>query len=176
MPDQDVRQAIRVLQRHNFEGLSGQELLSFVDSALTALKGQKKQPELENLEATHVTLVYCFNCKKTINYWPSSIEMADKDPYPNFAGTTFESSGSYGCTVFDPTNHERLQIFMCNECLLRTSRHIYHIELRRDAAAHQLPTVRLVFENIIREQASGSDPYQPWGDYVRKHLPERKDI
>lgn len=171
MPDQDVRQAIRVLQRHNFEGLSDQELLSFVDSALACFKKQKSLNDYGR--GINQTEPHCLICEKRVNCWHDT----DKNIYPLFAGTTFESSGSYGCTVFDPTNHERLQIFICNECIIASSHSIYHIEINRHPDGSQFKdTKRDIFEDRLRNYIAGGDPYHSWGDYVRKHLPERKDI
>ena len=68
----------------------------------------------------------CLLCEKELEYeiWDGS------DPEtinPLYGGVWFRGYGQYGSTVYDPMNHEWLQIAICDACLLKRAKEIVRI-------------------------------------------------
>lgn len=55
---------------------------------------------------------------------PSSLR--DEGPAQPYAATTFLSHGQYGSTVFDPQDESRLQINVCDPCLVAHPYRVWH--------------------------------------------------
>lgn len=54
----------------------------------------------------------CFKCGKELE---DAMPDVKNQPY---AGLSFTSPGHYGGTVFDPMNHEFLELNICDDCLV----------------------------------------------------------
>src|SRR5688572_27837829 len=67
----------------------------------------------------------CIVCDKPLeSVYSGEVDTGTNTPY---AGTVFDSAGGYGSTVFDPMNHvERLEITVCDECLVKKSTSVYY--------------------------------------------------
>jgi hypothetical protein len=63
-------------------------------------------------EVPRSMILPCIRC----GVLPESVDPGRGDNQP-YAATAFSTGGHYGSTVFDPMNHERLEINVCDPCL-----------------------------------------------------------
>jgi hypothetical protein len=60
----------------------------------------------------------CFCCDKPL-YSAFDNTLEHKYSHPPFDAMVFRSNGNYGSTIFDPMSNERIEIFICDQCVYK---------------------------------------------------------
>ena len=66
----------------------------------------------------------CFCCEKSLK--------SDSDSFqsPPLNATAWETNGNYGSKLFDPIYDDRLEIYICDECLRKKAKFAYFFKVK----------------------------------------------
>lgn len=66
----------------------------------------------------------CFCCEKSLK--------SDSDSFQSVPlnATAWETNGNYGSSIFDPMGDDRLEIYICDDCLRKKSKFAYFFKVK----------------------------------------------
>lgn len=90
----------------------------------------------------------CFCCEKSIK--------SDSDSFQStpLNATTWETNGNYSSNMFDPIYDDRLQIYICDECLRKKAKfaYFYKTKIKKEYTAICKFSIRLKEDDKARKK------------------------
>lgn len=90
----------------------------------------------------------CFCCEKSLK--------SDSDSFqsPPLNATAWETNGNYGSKLFDPIYDDRLEIYICDECLRKKAKFAYFfkVKIKKEYSAICKFSIRLKEDDKARKK------------------------